>query len=129
MLSELKSAGVTPHQLGTILVVEDDGLLAMMLEDLVRDAGAAGVIVSRDPAHALRAAVEEPLDCAILDISVWGSSTIGVADVLAERGIPFMFCSGFTANDLEERHRQRPLLAKPYSDAEFKAALAATLGR
>jgi CheY-like chemotaxis protein len=131
MLNQANSddhAGVVARNLGIVLLVEDDGLLAMMLEDLVREAGAASVIVGRDPQDALRAAEQEPLACAILDVAVWGTSTIGIADILASRNIPFLFCTGFTANDIEERHRQRPLLAKPYSDDQFKAALATTLG-
>jgi len=132
MLNEMNSDGyatTVPQGLGRVLVVEDDGLLAIMVEDLLRETGAAEVVVSHDPAHALRVAEEQPLDCAILDISVWGSSTTGVADILAKRDIPFLFCTGFTANDLEERHRGRPLLTKPYSDLEFRVALAAALKR
>src|SRR5579863_9167122 len=132
MLNEMDSDGyatAAQSDLGRVLVVEDDGLLALTLEDLVREAGAADVVVSHDPAHALRVAEHDPIGCAILDVSVWGSSTTGVADALARRNIPFLFCTGFTADDLEERHRHRPLLAKPYSEAEFRAALAATLRR
>lgn len=115
--------------LRAVLVVEDDGLLSMMMEDLVREQGAIDVHVCREAAEALRVIEEHPLDYAVLDVTLHGTSTYEVADGLAARGIPFMFCTGLTAADIDERHRDRPLLAKPYGDADFKACLATTLAR
>ena len=63
-----------------------------------------------------------------IDVSMHGGTTYELADTLAARGVPFLFCTGIDPRDLNERHRGRPVLTKPYSDADFRAALAKTLG-
>jgi CheY-like chemotaxis protein len=115
--------------LEAVLIVEDEGLLSMTMEDQVREFGARRVFICRDGGEAIRIAREEPLDCAVLDVSVRGGSTYEVADALADRNIPFLFCTGVATADLAERHRSRPLLAKPYGDSDFRAALKQALRR
>ena len=53
----------------------------------------------------------------MLDINILGGNSYTVADILVERGIPFFFffCTGYSDWALEERHRNRPRLAKPFS--------------
>ena len=111
----------------SVMILEDDGLLSLMLEDLVRGEGLAEVHVCRDVKGALEVVEAAALDCAILDVSLHHGPNYDVADALAARGIPFMFCTGLSLNDIVERHRHRPILPKPYGDAEFKAAFAAAL--
>jgi len=113
--------------LDSVLVVEDDGLVQMLIEDLVREQGARRVHVCRTPQEALRVAEDERLDCAILDVSLWGGTSFAVADALARRGVPFMFCTGRRAIDIDPRHRNRPILGKPFTEREFYAALQRTL--
>lgn len=113
--------------LQSVLVLEDDGLLSLMLEDLVRDEGAVEVHACHDLRTALEVARTTDLDCAILDVSLHEGANYDVADVLAARGVRFLFSTGLNANDIVARHRQRPILFKPYSDADFKAALGAAL--
>jgi CheY-like chemotaxis protein len=117
----------TQRPLRSVLVVEDDGLLSLMLQDLVRDAGAANVFPCRDAQSAFAVLNAESLDCAILDVSMHGGTTYDLADALAARDIPFLFCTGIDPRDLNERHRERPVLTKPYSDADFHAVLARAL--
>ena len=68
-------------------------------------------------------AIEASIDAAILDVNIRGGHTYAVADTLAERGIPFIFCSGYSDWALEERHRDRPRLSKPYSPQELEERL------
>lgn len=124
---ELREFAETQRALHSVLILEDEGLLSMMLEDLVREAGACDVRVCQRSMEAVEAAREAPLDCAILDVSLADNASYEVADALAARGVPFFFCTGLTPNDIEARHRHRPLLGKPYGDADFKAVLAQTL--
>jgi CheY-like chemotaxis protein len=112
---------------GSVLVVEDDGLLTLMLEDLLIGEGATEVVACRSAAEALAQLEWRGFDCAILDIAMHGGTTYELADLLASRRVPFMFCTGFSANEIEARHRARPLLSKPYGDSDFRAALAQTL--
>ncbi|HTJ55969.1 MAG TPA: hypothetical protein VL418_00195 [Devosiaceae bacterium] len=111
------------------MILEDDGLLSLMLEDLAREQGATTIHACRDPEEALRLASAGSIDYAVLDVWLHGRVTYDVADALAARDIPFLFCTGLTSADIAARHRHRPLLQKPYGDADFKAVLAVTLNR
>ena len=127
MLITRWQAPLTPTKSQIHMILEDEGLLSMMLEDLVREAGACEVRLCRRPTQALEVVRDVPLDCAILDVSLDDNSSYAVADTLAACNIPFFFCTGLSPDDIEARHRGRPLLAKPYGDAEFRAVLARTL--
>lgn len=111
-----------------ILVVEDEMLVAMNIEDMLLDLGheVAGLASRLGPALAL--AVEGRFDAAMLDVNLDGEPSFPVADLLAGRGIPFLFATGYGRQGIEERFRDRPILQKPFRAAELGAALAA-LGR
>jgi CheY-like chemotaxis protein len=57
----------------------------------------------------------EPLDAALLDVSVNGHEVYAVADALSMRGIPFIFVSGFARTQLPPRYRHCAYIAKPFS--------------
>ena len=105
---------------GSVLVLEDDPLIAMNVEAVARDIGVEQVHVANSPEAALQLASSEPLAGAILDVMMAGDETYAVADVLAARGIPFIFSTGLTRADIVERHRQRPVLSKPYLDQQLE---------
>lgn len=101
-----------------ILVVEDDMLIAMSIEDLIRDAGGivVGPAATVDKALALVAA--EPLDAAVLDVNLGGRRADPVADALLVKRVPFVFLTGYGAAGVDPRHAGAPTLAKPFdSDA------------
>ncbi|MDM9628454.1 response regulator [Rhizobium sp. S152] len=106
-----------------ILIVEDEMLVAMLLEDVVMDLGHEVVGPAMRLEAALLAAEEEQFDFAILDINLAGKQSFPVADRLRERSIPFMFASGYGARGLEEAYRTVPVLQKPYSQAQLEALL------
>ena len=103
-----------------VLVVEDEMTIVLMIEDTLLDLGAQAVGPASRLDSALRLATEASIDAAILDINIRGGNSYPVADVLAARGIPFAFCSGYSDWALEERHRDRPRLAKPYSATDLR---------
>ena len=78
-----------------ILVVEDEMLVAMMLEDMLTDIGYRVVKASRLTKAASLAATAD-IDCAILDVNLDGETSYPVANALRQRGIPFLFSSGST---------------------------------
>jgi len=99
-----------------ILLVEDEPLIAMMLEDFLDALGKtlAGTADSVAPALALIEA--GGVDAAILDVNLrGGEKSWPVADALAARGIPFVFATGGTQDGLVDGHRERPTLAKPFT--------------
>jgi CheY-like chemotaxis protein len=81
----------------SVLIVEDEGLVALMMEDLVRELGIRDIHICSDVGSALALARTADIDCAVLDLWVRDGSSIQVADLLAARGFPFLFSSGSTA--------------------------------
>ena len=97
-----------------ILVVEDE---YMMAEDLQYELGRVGaVVIGPVPsvADALRLlATEEAIDGAILDVNLRGEKAYPVADVLRERGIPFVLATGYEQWALPEAYKDIPRCDKP----------------
>jgi CheY-like chemotaxis protein len=108
-----------------ILIVEDEMLVAMNIEDMLLELGheVAGLASRLGPALAL--AREGRFEAAMLDVNLAGEASFPVADILIERGIPFLFATGYGRQGIEERYRDRPILQKPFRAAELGAALAA----
>src|ERR1700733_12507491 len=96
-----------------ILLVEDEMMLAMMLEDMLTDLGYRVVVAGR-VAKAVRLAASEAIDGAILDMNVAGETVYPVAQELRARGIPFIFATGYRAHGLHPDYLSTPLLVKPY---------------
>ena len=107
-----------------ILIVEDEMLVAMNIEDMLLDLGheVAGLASRLEPALSL--AREATFDVAMLDVNLAGEASFPVADALRERGIPFLFATGYGRPGLEERFRDCPILQKPFRSVELGAALA-----
>jgi CheY-like chemotaxis protein len=112
-----------PARVRSVLILEDDGLISLTMELTARELGAERVEVFGSPAEASRAAEQGTFDCAILDVYVGTGESFAVADILAGRNIPFLFCTGLSQRDIVERHRHRPLLGKPYSEDDLRASL------
>ena len=79
-----------------ILVVEDEMMIAMLVEDMLAELGCAVV----GPAHALDTALEFArtelaLDAALLDVNLAGQPVFAVADALREKGVPAIFSTGY----------------------------------
>lgn len=110
----------------TILVAEDEMVLAMMLEDMLQDAGCQ-VVCAPSVGRGLELANGREFDAAVLDVNLNGVRSYVLADRLAERGVPYLFATGYGDADLRARYPGRPIVAKPYLDREIVAALASVL--
>jgi CheY-like chemotaxis protein len=108
-----------------VLLVEDEMLVAMNIEDMLLDLGheVAGLAGRLLPALAL--ARETEFDAAMLDVNLAGETSFAVADILIERGIPFLFATGYGLQGIEENYRGHPVLQKPFRTADLGAALMA----
>ena len=114
------------HQSGTrVLVVEDEYLIRMLLEDMLADLGYEIAAAVGTIAEASELAANAQFDVAILDVNVDGKEIYPVADILAKRGLPFVFVSGYGEGSLAEPYRGRPALQKPFQAEQIKATLAA----
>jgi DNA-binding response OmpR family regulator len=113
-----------------ILVVEDNALLALSLEEMLKEAGAkvVGPAVTLDEAK--RFATEEALSAALLDILLEDDEVWPVARLLAARGIPFIFSTGhIDRSSLPPEWSERPLLTKPVGRHKIIAALTDVISR
>jgi two-component SAPR family response regulator len=111
-----------------ILVVEDEFLVAMELEAMVQELGGGVIGPLGRLEEAVAIARQETLDAAVLDVNVGGRLVTRVADALAARAIPFVFCTGYDAASLPGRHAGAPILMKPCQAHELKNALLSSLG-
>lgn len=112
-----------------ILVVEDESLVAMLLETMLEDMGCTII----GPAGTIEEALEliaatSALDAALLDVNVAGRVIFPIATALVERDIPFIFSTGFGAGNLPDEWRGRPAIQKPFTEASVREALQSTLG-
>jgi CheY-like chemotaxis protein len=106
-----------------VFIVEDEALILDTLQDMLEGLGCRVVESALRIDEALAKLVSLDVDVAVLDVNVAGHRIDPVADLLAERGTPFVFASGYGRGSLPEAHRERVLLTKPYRTADLKAAL------
>jgi CheY-like chemotaxis protein len=106
-----------------LLLVEDEALIALMLEDMVENMGCA--VTGLAPRVALGVAMAETghFDVAILDVNVAGENVEPVAERLAAKGVPFIFATGYGEAGVPLRYRDRPVVAKPFRSEQLEAAI------
>ncbi len=107
-----------------ILIVEDEMLVALMLEDMLDDLGHQVIGPAMRLSQALELASTCEVDLAILDINLDGSKSFPVADVLSGRGVPFLFATGYGAAGLEVPYKDHLVISKPFAPHDLQAALA-----
>jgi PAS domain S-box-containing protein len=96
-----------------VLLVEDEALVAMMIQEFLTESGHAVIGPISRATEALQAAQESDYDSAILDINLGDGMAYPVADIVAGRGLPFIFVTGYEADTVDERFRHVPVLQKP----------------
>jgi CheY-like chemotaxis protein len=107
-----------------ILVVEDEALIRILLEDMLGDLGYSVAASVGTIGEATKLAEEGEFDVAILDVNLDHDPIYPVADILARRGLPFVFVTGYGERSFAEPYRDRPALQKPFQAAQLEKALA-----
>ncbi len=109
----------------SILIVDDETLIALLLEDMLVDMGCniVGPAPSVTQAMALIDSEGDTIDGALLDINLRGELVYPVADALIALEVPFVFVSGYASHGIDPRYAAVSALAKPISMATLEAAV------
>jgi CheY-like chemotaxis protein len=109
------------------LIVEDEMFVAMLLEDMLHELGYEVAGMASRVATALPLVDTLDFDFAILDVNLAGEMSFPVADVLARKGVPYLFSTGYGRPGIVEAHADRPVLSKPFSSGDLQSAIASVL--
>ncbi|MEO5628632.1 MAG: response regulator [Thermomonas sp.] len=109
-----------------VLIVEDEVLLAMMLEDVFSDAGAHVVGPAATVDQAIALITSEVIDVALLDVWLRDQRSDPIAEILRQRGVPYVLATGYI-NPFGAELASAPTLPKPYQFSQVEAALLAAL--
>lgn len=108
----------------SILIVEDEAMIACDLEDVVRCFGGEVAALCLDLDSAIETAEAAAFDAAILDYNIGGRTVHPVADILRQRGIPFIFNTAIGERaELVVRYEGAEVCRKPVTDDELVNAL------
>jgi CheY-like chemotaxis protein len=104
----------SPLKNGSFFLVEDEALLRMMTAEMLEELGhrvvaEAGTISAAEPL-----ARTATFDLALLDVNVGGSNVAPIAQIISDRGLPFIFVSGYGSKGLPQSFQDRPALRKPF---------------
>ncbi len=125
----IPAADSLPLQGLSVLLLEDNMLIAMEGENILRDLGAAAVFTAPSIARAESILRTERLDFAVLDIHIGGETSLRFAASLDQAGIPFVFASGYGDDaKLGEPYRPNRTVKKPYTVDSLQAMIRLTLG-
>ncbi len=114
--SRPETSRASPLRGTRVLVIEDEYLIATVVEDVLKQAGALEVIITVTAREAREALAHRAFDIAMIDIQLDGAANSGLtlAALAMERNIPFIFLTGYTRVALPEAFSGVPLLTKPY---------------
>jgi PAS domain S-box-containing protein len=96
-----------------VLLVEDEALVAMMIQDTLAEFGFQVIGPLSTASEALAAARESHFDAAVLDINLGDGLVYTVAEILSVRGVPFVFVTGYDVDSVDPRFSDIPILQKP----------------
>jgi DNA-binding response OmpR family regulator len=110
-----------------ILVLEDDPLIAAMMGDWLCELGCEIIGPTRSVNGALGLLQGNPIDAAILDVSLPAENCYPVAAALRGRGVPLAFATGHTVGAIAQEYRDALMLPKPFDFAELRNVVARLL--
>jgi len=111
-----------------VLVVEDELMIRMLLEGMLADLGHTVTAEAGGIDEALKLAKDADVDVALLDVNLNGQPITPVVEVLVQRGVPFVFASGYGQRGVPEAYRTSPTLQKPFQVEALAQAIEAAAG-
>ena len=105
----------------SVLVVEDNPLIALDLEAILLELGAGEVVTAASTRQAQQLIAAKAFDMAFIDIKLGESTSIPIAEALHTAGVPFAFATGTDPGDIPAELQQYPILLKPYQRSAIDA--------
>jgi CheY-like chemotaxis protein len=112
-----------------VLVVEDEAMIRMLLDGMLTDLGHTVAAEAGTIDQALALAKQGDFDIAILDVNLDGKPITPVVEILIERGVPFVFASGYGQRGVPEAYRASPALQKPFQVEALAKAIDAAASK
>jgi DNA-binding NarL/FixJ family response regulator len=113
---------------GKVLVLEDNLMIGLEMRDILAATGLEVLGPAMNLDEAIAHILNNKIDAAFLDIGLYGHPSFEVADTLAAKEIPFVFCTGYGDLVRRSRHQDRRVLQKPMTDSEVLAAYDEMIG-
>ena len=127
-MSAATPAGTDPKFSGRdILVVEDEEMIASVIEEMLLDLGCRQVWLAGSAKDAETVLAQHRPHAALLDVNLGGDSGFQLAQTLAGVQIPFVFATGYGRHGLPEQWSTRPIIQKPFKMETLQAVLGAIL--
>jgi DNA-binding response OmpR family regulator len=124
------AADTSPNLAGTrVLLVEDEPLIALDAEDLLRGMGVADVACARSVAEGMSVLDAQTFHVALLDVRLGAESCLPLAERLAASNVPFGFMTGLRDDAIPEVFKDRPIIAKPFTRQHLANVLGALVAR
>jgi CheY-like chemotaxis protein len=111
----------------SILLVEDETLILMMTAEMVEELGHRVVAQASKVSEGLILAKTAEFNLAILDINIAGYSVAPVAEIIEGRGVPILFCTGYSTTGIPAPFHDRQVLRKPFQLPDLRQAIDAAL--
>ena len=112
----------------SVLVVEDEAVVSLLVESMLEDLGCHDVWYASGVQEALDILARRTPDAAVLDVNLAGEPAYPVARHLASADVPFVFATGYGASGIHKEWTTRPVIQKPFRCEMLACALARALG-
>jgi CheY-like chemotaxis protein len=109
-----------------VLIVEDEAIIAMTVEDMVEELGCVVAGIASSLGEAMSRAEGSAFDVVLLDLNLNGAESTPLAELLAAKGTPFVFTTGYGSGPRRD-FPGRPVVSKPYRIDEIGAAISEAL--
>lgn len=124
--TETPTPGAALHGL-TVLVVEDEVIVSLLVESMLMDFGCKDVCYASRVEEALAILAERTPDAAVLDVNLDGETVYPIARKLDAAEVPFVFATGYGAGGITDEWAGRPVIQKPFQSDTLASALTAAL--
>jgi len=111
------------------LLVEDEGVVALLIESMLTELGYQVVGPFPRLAKAIDIAQSEPFDLAVLDVNLNGTPSFEVAELLIAKGVPLVFATGYGGQGIPAHLRDTVIVQKPFKSQQLAEAIAKASAR